>query len=659
MGMSGSDRWQKISLIFNQAVERDAADRSALLRLACGADHELRADILALLEHHDKASRLFDLSAVETAAERWGNLVPEGPQTESDRRPASTPLTPGAVLDGRYEIEERLAFGGMGEVYRARRVRLGDLVAIKVIRPKPGSETRYAERFMAEGRMCAALHHPHIVSVLDFAIEPRVGPYLVMEFLNGMNLSQRLRAERTLAFEEVAAIAMEIAAALDVAHAHGIIHRDLKPANVMAHHYTKGEIVHKLIDFGIGNLQREQLASEGEHGPRIAATLAYASPEQLTGRDTDQRSDVYSFGVTVYELLTGRRPFGLNRPWTVVVDHLFAAPQRPSDVRRDLPSWVDAAVLKALEKLPDHRWETASDFATALCGAPPTRPSVAARAASRLLDRYTLGPMIARGRLGSEIFEATDRATNEAVAIRVITRNDQLDWSAVRARFLREANTTPINHPSILRIRDHGDELDTVYIVTDLVRGRSLREVIDREAPLAWPRGFLLVQDLIGAVRALHEQGVLAFGLSPDIIRVKTIESRERLIVSAAGVAEIQDVLAPANGPRRDSLALGSVDGHYLAPELLIDEKPDGRTDLYTIGAIGYELLAGTRPYSAATLPQLVAAAFTAPIPDPRTYASDLPEAAGRCLLRCLARRPDERFTTAMELEKEWAALTP
>jgi serine/threonine protein kinase len=585
-------------------------------------------------------------------------LFQDTPRTDSGGAAAGPALQPGDVLDERYKIEERIAAGGMGEVYRARRVRLGDLVAIKVVRAKPGSETRYAERFMAEGRMCATLHHPHIVSVLDFAVEPRIGPYLVMEFLNGRNLSQRLHDEGPLEFEEVTAIAMEIAAALDVAHAHGIVHRDLKPANVMAHHYTKGEIVHKLVDFGIGDLQREQLASH-EGGQRIAATLAYASPEQLSGRSTDQRSDVYSFGVTVYELLTGQRPFAQNRPWTIIIDHLFTAPPRPSSVRSDIPPWADAAVVKALDKQPSSRWETASDFAAALCRAAPARSQVGAPSRSRLLDRYTLGTLIATGRLGSQVYEAIDRLTNEPVAVRIMRPGQHPDWTAARARFLREATTTPIDHPSILQVRDYGDEPDAVYVVTDLVHGRSLREIIDREAPLSWPRGFLLIQQLISAVRAMHDHGVLAFGLSPGIVRVRDGGTRERLIISTAGVAEIQDVLAPADGRRRSGLTLGNVDGHYLAPELLIEERPDGRTDLYAIGAIGYEIVTGRRPYSAATLPQLVAAAFTASIPDPGLYAPELPAAAGRCLSRCLTRRPDERFTSAMELEKEWAAIGP
>ena len=657
--MSSTNRWPKISQIFNQALAHQAADRSALLKRACGTDAELRADVAALLEQHDQMSPLFDLPTLDAAAQRWAGLFQETPRTDSGGAAAGPALQPGDVLDERYQIEERVAAGGMGEVYRARRIRLGDLVAIKVVRARPGRETQYAERFMAEGRMCATLHHPHIVSVLDFAVEARIGPYLVMEFLNGRNLSQRLRDEGQLEFEEVTAIAMEIAAALDVAHAHGIVHRDLKPANVMAHHYTKGEIVHKLVDFGIGNLQREQLASHGEGGQRIAATLAYASPEQLTGRGTDQRSDVYSFGVTVYELLTGRRPFPPNRPWSIIIDQLFAAPPSPSSLRPAIPPWADAAILKALEKQPASRWDTASDFAAALCRAAPARSLVGAPSRSGLLDRYTLGALIATGRLGSQVYEATDRLTNQPVAVRLMRRGQHPDWPAARARFLREATTTAIKHPSILQVRDYGDEPDAVYVVTDLVRGRSLREIIDREAPLPWARGFLLIQELISAVRALQEHGVLAFGLSPGIIRVRETDERERLIISTAGVAEIQDVLAPADGRRRSGLTLGSVDGHYLAPELLIEERPDGRTDLYAIGAIGYEMLTGRRPFSAATLPQLVAAAFTASIPDPGIYSPELPAAAGRCLLRCLARRPDERFTNAMELEKEWAVIGP
>ena len=644
-----------MSYIFNEAFALDTAERSAHLHRACGDDVELRGDVEALLVHHEQGSQFFNMPTLEAAAERWVGLFSDTPRTDPGPAAAASALQPGEVLDGRYEIEQRIAAGGMGEVYRARRVRLGDLVAIKVIRTTTAADGRQAELFMAEGRMCAMLHHPHIVSVLDFAVEPRIGPYLVMEFLNGRALSQRLREERRLQVEDVLAIAMEISAALDVAHAHGIIHRDLKPANVMAHHYTKGEIVHKLIDFGIGNLQREQLARERNGGERIAATLAYASPEQLTGRDTDQRSDVYSFGVTIYELLTGRRPFGNGRPWTIVMDHLFAPPPPPSRFRADIPPWTDAALIKALEKQPGARWATASDFAAALCGAAPVPSLVSSPSASRLVDRYTIGVMIARGRLGSEVYQATDRLTNEPVAVRVIRRTQQPDWSAAQARFLREARTIRIHHPSILQVRDYGHEPDAVYVVTDLVHGRSLREIIDQDAPLHWPRGYLLMKDLIGAVRALHEHGTLAFGLSPDIVRVKSEGSRERLIISMAGVAEIQEVLAPGRGS--GSLALSNVDGHYLAPELLIEEKPDGRTDLYVIGAIGYELLTGKRPHSAATLPQLVAAAFTEPVPNPQTYSPSLPAATAACLLRCLARRPDERFINAMELENEWTSI--
>jgi serine/threonine-protein kinase len=653
--MTPSDRWRKMSQIFHEALPRNASERSALLRHACGDDVELQRDVESLLAHQEKVSRFFDIPTLEAVAELWGALAsatPSGPE------PAVTwQLQAGEVLDKRYEIEDHIAAGGMGEVYRARRIRLGDLVAIKVIRAKAGNEERHAERFMAEARMCAALHHPHIVSVLDFAVEPNIGPYLVMEYLNGRSLSQTLREKGPLPIEDVYGIAVQVAAALEVAHAHGIVHRDLKPGNVMAHHYTAGEIVHKVIDFGIGNLQREELTIQNEGGERIAATLGYASPEQLTGRATDQRSDVYSFGATIYELLTGHRPFTHGRPAALIIDQLFAPPAPPSRFRRDIQPWADAAILKALEKKPEARWATASDFVAALCGAAPVSSVIASPARPRFLDRYQLGALIASGRLGSEIYQATDRATNSPVAIRVIRRGQHSDWSAVRARFMREARTTPVKHPSILQVRDYGEEPDAIYVVTDLIQGRSLREVIDRDAPLSWPRGFLLVHDLIGGIRALHSHGVLAFGLTPAIIRVAPEAERERLVISAAGVAEIQEVLAPADGRSARGLELGGIEGHYLAPELLIEEKPDGRTDIYTIGAIGYEVFTGRRPFSATTLPQLVAAAFTAEIVDPRAYAPSLPEEAAHCLLKCLARRPDERFFDATELERVWVGI--
>jgi serine/threonine-protein kinase len=219
---------------------------------------------------------------------------------------------------------------------------------------------------------------------------------------------------------------------------------------------------------------------------------------------------------------------------------------------------------------------------------------------------------------------------------------------------MREARMAPLNHPSILRVRDYGEEKDLVYLVTDLLPGYSLREVLDNEGPFDWTDGRPMLMDLISAVRALHLHGLLAFGLTPSIIRLTADEGRDRLVISSSGVTEIREVLRPEGSQRPAGRGSIDNDAFYLAPELLVSEKPDGRTDIFTIGVIGYELFTGKRPFTARTLPQLVATALSGKVADPRKYAPTLPTEAALCLLRCLMPRPDKRFSDVIELESAW-----
>ena len=505
--------------------------------------------------------------------------------------------------------------------------------------------------------MCAALHHPHIVSVLDFGIETAIGPYLVMEYLNGPSLKQQIHDRGPFDILEVCRIASQIGSALDLAHSQDIVHRDLKPGNVMTHYYTAGEAVYKIIDFGIGTLRVGKTEDDPpDEDGRMLVTVSYASPEQLSDRDISARSDIYSFGVTIYELLTGRRPFNASDAGSVIAKHLRELPKPPTRYRPEIPPRVEAAVLKALAKDPQLRWETASGFAGALSGAADERPAIVKRSASRIADMYEIGDVVGRGRLGSYVHKGTHRATRHEVAIRVIRRGQDTDWEAARTRFMREARLAPVNHPSILRVRDYGEEHDLVYVVTDFVPGSSLRDVIDDEGALSWNDGRVLLLDLISATRALHTHGLLAFGLTPSIIRLATTGDRTRLVISSAGVSEIHEVLTRA---RTQPVRIGKPldgDAFYLAPELLFGEKPDGRTDIFMIGVIGYELFTGRRPFKATTLERLVAAELAGKVVDPRTYAPLLPATAALCLLRCLAPRPDKRFSDVIELETAWQA---
>lgn len=570
-------------------------------------------------------------------------------------------LKEGDILDGRYQILALIAAGGMGEVFRAKRTRLGDEVAVKVIRSTGHDDPRLHHQFMTEGRACAALRHPNIVSVLDVGVDPALGPFLVMEYLNGPSLAQEIAATGPMPPEKVRRIAGDLAIAIDLAHAQGLIHRDLKPANIVTHRYETGDVVYKIVDFGIGLMRHadDDAMQTVAAGP-IMASLSYASPEQLSGEPLDGRSDIYSFGIVVYEMLTGRLPFADGDARTLLAKKLTGVPPRPSEVAVDLDPRLDGAVLKALASDPARRWASATAFARALDGlevAPEDGDVLPA--GSGLRGRYALGEMIARGRMGSEIYAGTHQAMGNRVAIRIMRRGAQPAWDAARVRFLREARTMQIAHPSILQVRDYGEEPDLVYVVTDFVPGSSLRDLLDREGALPWERGWRFVLNLASASHALHRKGTLTYGLTPAIIRVTGEGPDERLLISSAGISELQDVLASSSEEALRGLQLSDSDLFYVGPEVLLGEQPDGRTDVYTIGVLAYELLTGKRPFGAATVPQLMARIFAGDFEDPRVFAPGLPAEAAQIIVRCLARRPDQRYADAAELESAWLAIAP
>lgn len=563
---------------------------------------------------------------------------------------------PDDILDDRYRITDRIGSGGMGDVYRARRIRLGDEVAIKFIRADIGDDPEWRDRFMTEGHACAALRHPNIVSVLDFGLTSRRGPFLVMEYLNGPSVAQEIAASGAFELSPACAILADLASALDLAHSIGLIHRDLKPANILSHRYGNGEVVHKIIDFGIALLLRNPPTATTLRGAPAFGSLPYASPEQLLGEPVDFRTDLYSLGALAFEMLTGQVPFAEKDVNALLTRVLYADPPKPSTLR-PLDRHIDDAVLRALEKNPDRRWPSATAFARALGGTQPgLAERVDVRTRSGLLERYELGERIGTGRLGSEIYAGRHRAIGGDVVIRILRRSAGTVWETGRTRFLREARAMQVAHPSLLQVRDFGEEPDLVYIVTDRVAGLSLRQVIDTAGRLPWPRARRFTLDLLGAGRALHRRGGLIFGITPAIVRVPSDEAEERLVVSSAGIAEVQDVLFAAGEDGARPMSLPDNELRYVAPEVLLGEKPDGRTDIYSVGVIAYEMLTGRPPFTAGTVPQLIAQIFSAAFTAVRELAPDVPDEGAQVIARCLSQRPDRRFADLAELEAAWLA---
>ena len=558
-------------------------------------------------------------------------------------------LSPGQVLDDRYEILALLAEGGMGAVYRARRTLLGDEVAIKIVRGEhSGSGPR--DRFFRESRASARLRHPHIVSILDFNVDDEDHPFLVMELLSGPSMKDELAAKGRMSLAEVQAIVPSLCAALQFAHDLGIVHRDLKPANIVAHEFAPGQRVYKVVDFGLANLRETQETRlTGPH--EFLGTIAYASPEQLTGAVVDARSDVYSLGTVVFEMLTGRVPFGGPDAMAMLTAHLNATAPKLSETLGDIPAWVDIAVSRALARDPGERWSSIADFGHALLAGDGGSTTVIRSGAGQggLLATYDLGERIGPGRLESVVYRGTHRALGHPVAIRLLRRDTQRNWEGARARFMREAQALQVAHPSIIQVRDYGEESDFVYLVTDYIEGQSLREVMDASGPMPWTRLAPLLSQLAEATRMLHRRKGLLCGVSPEIMRVTTDDEGERLLISSAGVWQAQDLLATLQDSTLRGIALADAELRYTAPELLTGRNADVRSDVFTMGVLTYEMATATLPYDGGSMPELLGNMLRGEPVAPRTRQETMPASASAAVLRALRPSPKDRFETAQE----------
>jgi serine/threonine protein kinase len=565
-------------------------------------------------------------------------------------------LPPGTIVDGRYEIIEPLAEGGMGAVFRARRRLLGDEVALKIVRSDIGADTGARERFLREARASAQLRHPNIVSILDYNLDAEGRPFLVMELLNGRSLREEILMRGPLPIEEVQAIIGPLCGALHFAHSQGLLHRDVKPANIVSHDFGDGTRVHKIVDFGLVRAQSSESTrlTEAHH---FVGTFTYAAPEQILGGEVDARSDLYSLAVVAYELLAGRAPFTEKDPAQLVNALMTKSVPPPSAVRSDLPKWVDLVLGRALAKSADDRHESVAHFGRALLGGGggSDRSTVVLRdlptapASGGLLATYELGERLGPGRLGSEVFTGTHRAMGHPVAIRLLRRGTDRNWDAVRGRFLREAQTLQVAHPSIIQVRDYGEEGDLVYLVTDLIDGPSLRAVLKTDGAIAWPRLKPLLTQLIEAARVLHRKGGLLSGVNPEIMRVTPEEDGERLMISTAGIWQASDLLATMGDATLRGSALADVELHYVAPELLTGENADVRSDVFTMGVLAYEMATATMPFIGASMPALLGSMLKSRPRDPRELQPTLPEASAAAILKALASDPEDRYLSAKE----------
>ncbi|WP_205633933.1 protein kinase domain-containing protein [Labilithrix luteola] len=296
---------------------------------------------------------------------------PLGLEDRPSRRPptdGSDPLLSRKINDGKYVIESLIGSGAAGAVYKAQHRELRRTVAIKVLHPHYQKDPHFMKGFRGEALAASQLDHPNVMRVLDFGQEPDGLVYIVMEYLSGRTLQNRLDEERRLAPERALELMIQVCAALSVAHDQGIIHRDVKPDNIMLvtsrnDEGTTFELV-KVCDFGIAALQNAR-ADDPELGfgdNVIAGTPEYMSPEQARGTEVDARADVYACGICLYELVTGRPPFLGETAPDILLQQLEDPPRPPSQIIRGLDPVLEEIILRAIQKDPEKRQQSAREL---------------------------------------------------------------------------------------------------------------------------------------------------------------------------------------------------------------------------------------------------------------------------------------------------------
>jgi len=338
------DRWYKIEQVFHAALQRKPEDRANFLNQSCAGDPALYDDVKALLTSYETDDSFFEDSASALAAEMFADRVGE--------------------TIGPYEILSQLGSGAMGVVYLAQDVRLGRKIALKLLPSQFTNDKDRLRRFQQEARAASALNHPNILTVYE--VEQRDGlHYIATEFVDGVTLRQHMQA-RQMSLDEVLAIAVQVASALQAAHAAGIAHRDIKPENIMIR--ADGYI--KVLDFGLAKLTENELSpASAETNPGVVmGTPRYMSPEQARGLDVDLRTDIFSLGTVIYELVTGKLPFEGETTSDVIAALIKDDPEPMRTTVPDLPVEFEQVVSKALVKDRGLRYQTIAEFLSALQG---------------------------------------------------------------------------------------------------------------------------------------------------------------------------------------------------------------------------------------------------------------------------------------------------
>ena len=553
-----------------------------------------------------------------------------------------------------YKIVEPLGSGGMGLVYKARDTRLDRLVALKVLSPQRASPSD-RRRFIREAKAASALDHPNVCTLYDFGETEDGRLFLAMALCEGETLRDRID-RGPLPPAEAADIAAQVAAALAAAHERGIVHRDVKPSNVMVS--PAGRV--KLVDFGIAqSTDQSRLTRVGT----VVGTASYMAPEQFRGQPADHRADIWSLGVVLFEMLTGETPFE-GQDHNELIHALLHRPPRPIHAFvSGVPPALVRIVARALAKDPaeryahigEMRWaletaldETAGDGGDTVvavprgAGRPDHRPDHEKRTArwpastltGTTISRYEVLESIGGGGMGV-VYKALDTRLGRTVALKFLPPELTRDPDA-KERFLQEARAaSALDHPNVCTIHEIGEtEEDQLYLAMACYDGETLRRRIERE-PLSLDEATDIAKQVAQGLAKAHRQGIIHRDVKPA-----------NVMLTGDGVVKILDFglakLAGTAALTRTGLSLGTP--AYMSPEQARGDEVDARTDVWSLGVLLYEMIAGRRPFPGDNDQAVLYALLNEPPKPLPALRVDVPPELERIVSRMLAKDPAERY---------------